>query len=234
MILHLVTDRRRLAPRETRAGQVRSCLLSQARAAIAAGIDVVQVREPDLDAAVLRSLVADLVEMASRTATQIVVNDRLDVAIAAGASGVHLKETSAPVARVRALAPKGFLIGCSVHDEAAAREAAPHADYLIAGSVFPTISKPARTTWLGVAGLAAIVRAVSVPVIGIGASPACDGQVLVAEDLLGIFNEFRPKFVKRYAEIGSAIDEAVQRYAAEVRARTFPGPEHVVVPKEGH
>jgi len=168
VILHLVTDRHRLAPLETRAGQVRSCLLSQARAAIAAGIDVVQVREPDLDAAVLRSLVADLVEMASGTATQIVVNDRLDVAIAAGASGVHLKGTSAPVARVRALAPKAFLIGCSVHDEAAAREAAPHADYLMAGSVFPTISKPARTTWLGVAGLAAIVRAVSVPVIGIG------------------------------------------------------------------
>ena len=168
MILHLVTDRRRLAPLETRAGQVRRCLLSQARAAIAAGIDVVQVREPDLDAAVLRSLVADLVEMASGTATQIVVNDRLDVAIAAGASGVHLKGTSVPAARVRALAPKGFLIGCSVHDEAAAHEAAPHADYLIAGSVFPTISKPARTSWLGVAGLAAIVRAVPVPVVGIG------------------------------------------------------------------
>ena len=79
-----------------------------------------------------------------------------------------------------------------------------------------------------------VTEAVSVPVIGIGASPACDGQVLVAEDLLGIFNEFRPKFVKRYAEIGSAIDEAVQRYAAEVRARTFPGPEHCVVPKDGH
>jgi 3-methyl-2-oxobutanoate hydroxymethyltransferase len=79
-----------------------------------------------------------------------------------------------------------------------------------------------------------VTQAVSVPVIGIGASPACDGQVLVAEDLLGIFNEFRPKFVKRYAEIGSAIGEAVARYAAEVRARTFPGPEHCVVPKEGH
>ncbi len=168
MILHLVTDRHRLAPLETRAGLVQRCLLSQARAAIAAGIDVVQVREPDLDAAVLRSLVADLVAMARGTVTQILVNDRLDVAIAAGASGVHLKETSAPVARVRALAPKGFLIGCSVHDEAAAHEAAPHADYLIAGSVYPTISKPARTSWLGVAGLAAIVRAVSVPVIGIG------------------------------------------------------------------
>ncbi len=78
-----------------------------------------------------------------------------------------------------------------------------------------------------------VTQAVSVPVIGIGASPACDGQVLVAEDLLGIFDEFRPKFVKRYAEIGGAIGEAVARYAAEVRARRFPGPEHCVVPKEG-
>jgi 3-methyl-2-oxobutanoate hydroxymethyltransferase len=78
-----------------------------------------------------------------------------------------------------------------------------------------------------------VTASVSVPVIGIGASPACDGQVLVAEDLLGIFDEFRPKFVKRYAEIGSAIGEAVSRYAAEVRARKFPGPEHCIVPKEG-
>ncbi len=79
-----------------------------------------------------------------------------------------------------------------------------------------------------------VTAAVSVPVIGIGASPACDGQVLVAEDLLGIFDEFRPKFVKRYAEIGSAIGEAVSRYAAEVRARKFPGPEHCIMPNEGH
>jgi 3-methyl-2-oxobutanoate hydroxymethyltransferase len=78
-----------------------------------------------------------------------------------------------------------------------------------------------------------VTHAVAAPVIGIGASPACDGQVLVAEDLLGIFDEFRPKFVKRYAELGSAIGEAVARYAEEVRARQFPGPEHCIPLKDG-
>jgi 3-methyl-2-oxobutanoate hydroxymethyltransferase len=67
---------------------------------------------------------------------------------------------------------------------------------------------------------------VPVPTIGIGASPACDGQILVTEDVLGLFGVFTPKFVKRYAELGDAVGEAVQRYAEDVRERRFPGPEH--------
>jgi len=74
----------------------------------------------------------------------------------------------------------------------------------------------------------AITRKLKVPTIGIGASAACDGQVLVAEDMLGLFGDFTPKFVKRYAELGAAVTAAVERYAADVRARRFPGPEHVV------
>ncbi len=67
---------------------------------------------------------------------------------------------------------------------------------------------------------------VDIPTIGIGASNACDGQVLVTEDLLGLFTEFTPKFVKRYAELAGPVSEAVGQYAADVRARKFPGPEH--------
>ena len=67
---------------------------------------------------------------------------------------------------------------------------------------------------------------VAIPTIGIGASPACDGQVLVTEDLTGLFGAFTPKFVKRYAEIGETIGQAAAAYAADVRARRFPGPEH--------
>ena len=66
---------------------------------------------------------------------------------------------------------------------------------------------------------------VPIPTIGIGASPACDGQVLVLEDMLGLSPRV-PKFVKRYSDLGPGIDKAVASYAAEVRARTFPGPEH--------
>jgi 3-methyl-2-oxobutanoate hydroxymethyltransferase len=67
--------------------------------------------------------------------------------------------------------------------------------------------------------------AVAVPTIGIGASAACDGQVLVLEDMLGLSARV-PKFVKRYAELGPSIEKAVAAYAEEVRERRFPGPEH--------
>ncbi|MBS0638650.1 MAG: 3-methyl-2-oxobutanoate hydroxymethyltransferase [Proteobacteria bacterium] len=66
-----------------------------------------------------------------------------------------------------------------------------------------------------------------VPIIGIGGSPACDGQILVTDDLLGLFGTFTPRFVKRYAELGESIGRAAAEYAADVRARRFPGPEHV-------
>jgi len=76
----------------------------------------------------------------------------------------------------------------------------------------------------------AITREVACPVIGIGASAECDGQVLVAEDMLGMFERV-PRFVKRYDDLGGRISDAAARYAAEVRTRAFPGAEQVYVPK---
>jgi 3-methyl-2-oxobutanoate hydroxymethyltransferase len=67
---------------------------------------------------------------------------------------------------------------------------------------------------------------VPIPTIGIGASQACDGQILVVDDMLGLFTEFRPKFVKRYADLGALANEAIAQYAAEVRSRSFPASEH--------
>ena len=78
-----------------------------------------------------------------------------------------------------------------------------------------------------------ITADVSVPTIGIGASPACDGQVLVSDDMLGLFSDFQPKFVKRYAQLGASVGEAAAAYAAEVKARSFPGPEHCFGVKKG-
>ena len=76
-------------------------------------------------------------------------------------------------------------------------------------------------------GLASrITQALTIPTIGIGAGVRCDGQVLVVDDMLGLFTDFRPKFVKRYAELGKAADEAIAAYAAEVRSRAFPAAEH--------
>ncbi len=72
-----------------------------------------------------------------------------------------------------------------------------------------------------------ITERVDIPTIGIGASPACDGQILVIDDVIGLFTEFQPKFVRRYGDVADTVGEAARAYAADVRARRFPGPEHV-------
>ncbi|MBW4708336.1 3-methyl-2-oxobutanoate hydroxymethyltransferase [Roseobacter sp. YSTF-M11] len=72
-----------------------------------------------------------------------------------------------------------------------------------------------------------ITAQIDIPTIGIGASAGCDGQILVVDDMLGLFTAFKAKFVKRYADLGAAGTEAVAAYAEDVRARRFPGPEHV-------
>lgn len=72
-----------------------------------------------------------------------------------------------------------------------------------------------------------ITAAIDIPTIGIGASAGCDGQILVVDDMLGLFTAFKAKFVKRYADLGDAGEAAIAAYAADVRARRFPGPEHV-------
>ena len=105
-------------------------------------------------------------------------------------------------------------------EEQAERVAADAAAIAEAGAfaivIEGTIEKVAR----------AITEALPVPTIGIGASPACDGQILVTDDVLGVFTEFTPRFVKRYAELAPLISAAAEAYAADVRARRFPGPEH--------
>jgi len=168
MMLCLVTDRRRLgAALGLEAGASTEALRAQVLAAAEAGIDLVQVREPDLEAGVLVQLVRALVSDISHTATRVLVNDRLDVALAAGAAGVHLKERSFPVSAARAIAGPGFRIGRSVHGPATATLAG-NADYLIAGTVLPTVSKPSAVC-LGWEGLSAVVKgAGDRPVLAIG------------------------------------------------------------------
>lgn len=80
---------------------------------------------------------------------------------------------------------------------------------------------------------AEVTAALHIPTIGIGAGADCDGQVLVCNDLLGLDTSFRPRFVKRFAELQDPMTEAVAAYVAEVRAGTFPGPEHAFHRKRG-
>ncbi|MEO8257087.1 MAG: thiamine phosphate synthase [Acidobacteriota bacterium] len=177
-ILCLVTDRRRLAGSGATFEIARARLAQQARAAADAAIDLIQVRERDLETAALIDLVAKLVEIVRGSATRIVVNDRVDVALACGADGVHLRSDSiAPAADAAASlsrtpgtrrTPSGWLVGRSVHDLAEAVEHAPMVDYLIAGTVFPTVSKPGGDRLLGERGLSRLAAAVTVPVLAIG------------------------------------------------------------------
>jgi thiamine-phosphate pyrophosphorylase len=132
----------------------------------------VQVRERDLPGSDLATLVRAMVALARGSHTRILVNDRLDVAIAAGAAGVHLRSDSVAPAIARTMVPPGFLIGRSVHDAIEAGNFGDVVDYLVAGTVWPTPSKPmapgADYHLLGVDGLTAIVRASRAPVLAIG------------------------------------------------------------------
>ena len=165
MILCLVTDRRRVCAVQAFEA-ARRCVAEQARRAVEAGIDLLQIRERDLEAGELLALATDIVRLTRGSPTRVVVNDRLDVALAAGADGVHLRADSLSPSAARALTPAGFLVGRSVHRLDEAVRVAPDVDYLIAGTVFSTASKP--EAWLGLDGLVAITRAVSVPVLAIG------------------------------------------------------------------
>jgi len=166
-VLCLVTDRRRLCPETVAFEAARRRLIDQAKWAVTSNVDLIQVRERDLETADLARLVSDLVRVTRGSGTRVVVNDRLDVALACGADGVHLRHDSVRAETVRTIAPAGFLVGRSVHGPAEAEGAGP-VDYLIAGTVFSTPSKPAATPILGLDGLADVVQAVAVPVLAIG------------------------------------------------------------------
>ena len=138
-----------------------------------------QLREPGLDARRLAELVRDCRQLASGTNCRVLVNDRLDVAVAARANGVHLREGSVTVEDARRLPLRGepmeavstatkFIVGRSVHDAATA-VTSQTADYLVVGSVFATDSKPGEHRTLGLEGLREIVTAAGTcPVWAVG------------------------------------------------------------------
>lgn len=144
-------------------------LATRAGLAARAGVHLIHVRQPARDAHSLQRLVTRTLQSVSGTPTRVLVNERLDVALAAGAHGVHLRSESMSANRARAIAPPGFLIGRSVHSadegERVAREGG--LDYLLFGTVFTTPSKP-RTVGVGTAALAAVCSRVSIPVMAVG------------------------------------------------------------------
>lgn len=184
-LISLITDRRQYAPGR---------MLPAIAAAAAAGVDVIQVRERDLDDRALLALVKDAVAVAGAQA-RVVVNDRCDVALAAGAAGVHLRADSMPASEVRRITPGHFLIGRSVHSvpEAQAAVADGGCDYLVFGTVFQTGSKPAGHAVAGLGGLAEVCRAVSdpdgpatMPVLAVGGVSERDVEAIARAGGAGI------------------------------------------------
>ncbi len=106
-------------------------------------------------------------------------------------------------------------------DEAAARKLLEDAKALEEAGVFAIVLECVPSALAGL-----ITEAVSVPTIGIGAGAGCDGQILVYQDMLGMFSDFTPKFVRRYGEVGEAMKAAFASYIEDVGQGTFPGPEH--------
>lgn len=137
--------------------------------AIRAGVGLVQVREKDLATEELVALVRAAVDAARGTASRVVVNDRLDVALALGAAGVHLGTRSLPANVAREQAPEGFLVGVSCHslEEALAAESA-RADYIVLGPIFETPSKLAFGPPLGLGTLKDVAGRVRIPLLALG------------------------------------------------------------------
>ena len=147
--------------------------------ALRAGVRAVQLRDKAASAGELLALARELRGITRTQSALFFVNDRLDVAIASEADGVHLGPDDIPVAAARATVPDGFLIGYSTDDPEVARAAeSDGASYVGCGTVYPTTSKVEAGDVIGLKGLRSVVEAVRIPVVGIGGiNPARAGDV---------------------------------------------------------
>lgn len=184
-----VTDRKSLTPITGSTSE--AALIERIHDAAYAGVDWIQIREKDLDAGPLFDLVSAAMAAIRGSSVKVMVNDRLDVAWAAKANGVHLGESSLPVADVvrakRRAGPDNFLVGVSCHScEAAVKAASEGADYVYFGPVFATPSKKDFGEPQGLERLSAVCRNVSIPVIAIGGIDAENTRACLAAGSAGI------------------------------------------------
>jgi thiamine-phosphate pyrophosphorylase len=196
--LYLVTDRMRTCGRP---------FLDVVEAALQGGVDAVQLREKDLPVAELLDLTCTLGQLCRRYGAPLAVNDRVDVAIAAKADGVHLPVSSFTPADARRLLGPARLIGCSTHSREEARAAAEGgADFIVFGPIFDTPSKRPFGPPVGLSALAAVTRSVSLPVLAIGGMTAERAEAVRRHGARGV-------------AVVSAILEAVDPRAAAAALR---------------
>jgi thiamine-phosphate pyrophosphorylase len=177
-LYYYVTDRRLLRPQDFR---------SRVRGLIRWGIDFIQIREKHLDDRDLFLLARNVVADARSTGCRILVNGRADVALAAGAHGVHLPSSGLRPDDLRPWLPDGFLVGVSVHSEdEAVRAWTCGADYVLAGPINATPSKAGMGPPLGIARFRGICTSVPVPVLGLGGIDAGTVEAVLDAGAAGV------------------------------------------------
>lgn len=176
--LYLITDRHQTAGRN---------LLAVVEVALEGGVRAVQLREKDLPPRELLELARAMRDLTSRYGAKLLVNDRVDIALAAGADGVHLGEASIPTDVARQLLGPGRLIGVSCHSrEGALTAERSGADFITFGPVFPTPSKAAYGAPVGVARLAETVAHLGIPVFALGGIKRENTPAALAAGVAGV------------------------------------------------
>ena len=177
MILYAITDRR----------QQEGDLLEHLGRLLQAGPNLLQIREKDLPARQLFQLTEAVLKLPNRSGTRILVNSRVDVALAAGAHGVHLPAGAVSPSSVRSVTPKGFLIGASCHSGDEVRQAeAEGADFTVFGPVFETASKRRYGPPQGLEALEEACRLVKIPVLALGGVQLVNASQCLGRGAAGI------------------------------------------------
>lgn len=162
-------------------------LIELIRRHLAGGVDLIQIREKDLDTRDLLRLTRCVLELPNLHGARILVNSRVDVALASGAHGVHLPGNSIAPARLRSIVPAGFLIGVSCHEIAEVRRAeAEGADLVVYGPMFPPRSKSDSRPAKGVEALEQVCRSVRIPVYALGGVTEANAPRLIAAGAAGV------------------------------------------------
>jgi thiamine-phosphate pyrophosphorylase len=179
MTRYYITDRRAAGGTDR--------LLQCVRRAAAECVELIQVREKDLGARDLVELTRKILDLTAGSVTRVLVNDRIDAALAAGAHGAHLPDESIAPQDLRCIAPAGFLIGVSAHSQIGIRAAqAEGADFVVFGPIFAPRSKVSYLPAQGVQGLREAVKAITVPVLALGGITRENAHKCIAAGAAGV------------------------------------------------